>query len=375
MRFLPLIFRNILRNRRRTVLTLGGIGLSVFVISALLAVESGFRTLAGSAGDSLLNVYEKGLACPVTSRILDGHLRTIRTIPRVVTATGVLRGLYTYKDKENLLTVAGVEYEAFRRFQTIEILEGSEEAFLARTDAALVGSRAANRYGWHVGQTVSLVEDGLTFQVAGIFRNTEGGRQESVVLHKSFLEKLKRDEGRSTFFIVRVSDPDAVDTVSRTIDEAFANSPKPTKTQSEKASREQELKDFSELRRMLSAMVLATILASVFGAANSVSMSVRERTREVGILRSLGLRRADILAIVLGESALVACVGGALGIGAALGLVTVVQSLGGFIPLTLGPWTVAAAIGVAALIGLLGGLLPAARASRLAIVDALRLVD
>lgn len=375
MRFLPLVLRNMARSRRRTLLTLGGIGLSAFVVSSLLAVEAGFGTLLGSAGDSLLNVYEKGVACPVSSRVLDGYLGAIGSTPRVLDATGVLRGVYSYRDKENLVTVAGVDYERFRAIKKIDLREGSEQAFLARPDAALVVARVARQYGWRVGQTVSLLEDRLTFTVAGTFESDDTAHQGGVLLHKSFLEKLKRDEGKSTYFIVRVSDPGAVAGVSRSIDEAFANFPKPTKTQSEKAAKEQELRDFIELRRMLSMMVLATIVASVFGAANSVSMSVRERTREVGILRSLGLRKTDILSIVLGESVLVACLGGALGLGAAFVLVTTVKSLSGYVPLVLGPGTAVSALAIAAFIGLLGALLPAVKASKVRIVEALRVVD
>lgn len=375
MRFFPLILKNIYRNRRRTFLTVGGIGLSVFVVSALLAVEAGFSTLVGSAGESVLNVYEKGVACPVSSRVFDTYLATIGSTPHVVDATGVLRGLYSYQSKSNLVMVAGVDYDRFRRIKSIEIQEGTEEAFLARPDGALVGERVASQYGWHVGQTVSLVEDRLTFHVAGIFQSTDKAHEGGVLLHKAFLAKLKRDEGKSTYFIVQVSEPTSIASVSKSIDVAFGNFPKPTKTQSERAAKEQELRDFLEVRWMLSGMVLATIIVSVFGAANSVSMSVRERTREVGVLRSLGLRKGHILQILLGESTLVAAAGGAIGLAASSVLVASEKSLGGFVPLILGPTNALAGMGIAVFIGLLGALLPSINATRARIVEALRVVD
>ena len=375
MRFLPLILKSIRRNRRRSLLTIGGIGLSVFVITALLSVEAGFASLFNSTGESTLNVYEKGLACPITSRVFDSYLSTITSVPNVVGATGVLRGLYSYQTKDHLVTVSGVDFEQFRRVKHIVVGEGSDTDFAARGDGALIGRRLASDYGWRVGQTVSLIEDRLTFQVAGIFSSDDKTYEGGVLVHKDYLSRIKRDEGRSTYLIVTVTGPSAIAAASRTIDSALANFPKPTTTQSEKAAKELELMALGEIRQMLSLMLIATIIVSIFGAANSVSMSVRDRTREVGILRSLGLRKSHIMQILIGESALVALIGGGIGLAAAAALLTSAKSLGGMIPLVLPPAYAIAGMGIALAIGLLGAAVPSLNASRLKIVDSLRLVD
>ncbi len=375
MRFLGLILKNIARSRRRSLLTTAGIAVAVFVITALHTVEAGFGTLIDSAEDNLLNVREKGLACPVSSRVYDSYLATIARLPAIHAATGVLRGLYTYQDKENLVVVSGVDYEAFRALKDIHLLEGSEQAFAARPDAALVGHPLASQHGWNVGQTVTMLEDQLTFTVAGIFGAPDKSYETGVLLHKDYLARVKRDEGKSTFFVVRLADPAAMSSVSKAIDTEFANAPKPTKTQSERAARERELQDFREIRRMLGFMVLAAIVVSIFGAANSVSMSVRERTREVGILRSLGIRREHILQILIGESMLVSLGGGAIGAGLAALLMATDRTMGGMIPLAFRPSAVAIAAAVSLVIGVVGAVLPAVRAARLPIVQALRLAD
>jgi len=375
MRFLPLVLKSIRRNRRRTVLTAAGIGLAVFVVSALLAVEAGFETLFDSAGESTLNVYEKGVACPFTSRVFDSYLTPIGSTPQVVEATGVLRGLYSYQSKDNLVVVSGVDYDVFRRLKRVVIRAGDERDFRTRSDGALVGRRAASEYGWRLGQSVSLLEDRLTFQVAGVFESADKAYESGVLLHKDFLAKLKRDEGRSTYLIVAVRDPGAIAAVSSSIDGALANYPKPTTTQSERAAKERELKDFLEIRRMLFGMLLATIAVSMFGAANSVSMSVRERTREVGILRSLGLRKRHILEILLAESTLVAAAGGLIGLTAASLLLASEKTLGGTVPLVLSPKYALIGMGIALSIGLLGAIVPGLNAARLRIVESLRFVD
>lgn len=375
MNLLALVLKSARRNARRTLLTISGIALAVFVVSALLAVEAGFTTLFASTGGSALNVYEKGVACPFSSRVLDSSLRTVGTTPHVVAATGVLRGLYSYQSKENLVVVSGVDLPQFRKVKSLVIRQGNESDFDARADAALVGRRVAAERGWRVGQTVSLVEDRLTFQIAAVFESEDRSYEGGVLLHKDFLARLKRDQGKSTYLIATVDDARAIPAVSQSIDAALANTPKPTKTQSERAAKEQEMKDFLAVRRMLSAMLLATVVVSVLGAANSVSMSVRERTREVGILRSLGLRRGHILGILVGEAALVAALGGLVGVGAAAALLATAKSLGGLIPLVLGPKYALAGMGIALLVGVTGALVPSVHASRIKIVDSLRFVD
>lgn len=375
MRFLTLVLKNMRRNSRRTALTVAGIGVSVFVVSALLSVEAGFATLFESAGASTLNVSEKGIACPFTGRVFDSYLATVGATPHVVAATGVLRGLYSYQSKDNLVAVSGVDFGEFRKVKDVVIREGSEREFAASADAALVGSRVARDYRWRVGERVSLVEDRLTFTVAGIFDSPDKSYEGGVLLHKDFLEKVKRDQGKSTYLIVTVNDANAIPAVSRSIDAALANYPKPTTTQSERAAKERELKEFLAIRRMLSAMLVVTIVVSVFGSANSVSMSIRERTREVGIMRSLGLGRAHILEILVGESVLVAAAGGAIGLAAAAALLATARSLGGMIPLVLGPRHVLAGMAIALLVGLVGAVVPSARAARIKIVDSLRFVD
>lgn len=374
MRFFALVLRIAARSRRRTLLMAAGVAVSVFVISALLSVEGGFASLVGSAGSSLLAVREKGVACAIGSRVLDSYQAGLADLKGVTGTAGVLRGAYSYQRRENVVIVNGIDFESFRRLKEVTLVDGSAAAFLERGDGALVGRPLASQYGWEVGQTVAL-EENLTFSIAGLFESADKAYETSVLVHKGYLGRLKKEEGKSTFILVGLEDPRAAAAVSMAIDTSLANFPKPTKTQSERAARERELQDFGEIRRMFRLMILATVLVSVVGAANSVSVSIRERTREVGILRSLGLRRGQVLGILLGEAVLVSAAGGALGVALAAGLLATDRTLGGLVPLTLSTTSTLLA-GVAALaIGLLGAALPGLRATRLSIVECLKLAD
>jgi putative ABC transport system permease protein len=135
------------------------------------------------------------------------------------------------------------------------------------------------------------------------------------------------------------------------------------------------MQEFIDIRRMFALLVLVTIVVSVFGAANSVSISVRERTRDVGILRSLGLRKEHVFGILMGESVAVALVGGVIGMGLVSLLFATDRTLGGMIPLSLRASTLIFGAAVSVLIGLIGSVLPAVRATKLSIVTALRLAD
>jgi putative ABC transport system permease protein len=221
---------------------------------------------------------------------------------------------------------------------------------------------------------VAFEQSGVTFTVAGTFVSSDKAYENGILAQKEYLAKLQRDEGKSTYIVVALKDPAAASAVSLAIDSEFKNAPKPTKTESERDARERELSDFAQIRRMLGLLVLAAIVVSIFGAANSVSMSVRERTREVGILRSLGLQKSHILGIVIGESLVVALVGGVIGIGLSALLLSTDKVLA-LIVLSLRPSTLLSAVATSVVIGLGGAFLPAIRATKLSIVDALRLAD
>lgn len=375
MRFLALTLKNLRRNRRRTILTAAGTALTVFVASALLSVEAGFATLFASSDEAVLNVHEKGIACPITGRVFDSYLRTVGATPHVTGATGVLRGLYSYQSKDNLVVLSGVDLDQFRKIKPLAIRDGSDALFASRADAVLVGRQVARDYGWRVGESVAFLEDRLTLYVAGVFEAPDKSYEAGVLVHKSFLEKVKRDQGKSTFLVVTVDHASAIPAVSRSIDGALANFPKPTTTQSERAARERELQDFLAIRRMLSALLVVTVLVGMLGAANSVSMSIRERTREVGVLRSLGFQRRHILQLLLGESAVVAAAGGALGLTLAVAFLASAKSLGGMVPLVFGPLQVLVGFGIALMTGAVGSLVPSLNASKIEIIDGLRFVD
>src|SRR5579864_7922665 len=133
---------------------------------------------------------------------------------------------------------------------------------------------------------------------------------------------------------------------------------------------------FGNLSLLLGSIALAVVITTLFVSANTMAMSVRERTTEIAVMRTLGFRARTIFLLVAGEGLVMAIVGGAIGGLLARAIVNPdILQTGGFIPeMSVSNANVLAGLALSALIGVLAGLIPATMASRLKIVDALRRV-
>jgi putative ABC transport system permease protein len=174
-----------------------------------------------------------------------------------------------------------------------------------------------------------------------------------------------------------VADPDRAVQVANAIDAKFANSPNETKTDTEQAFSAQFASMLGNLNVLLGSVALAVVITTLFVAGNTMAMSVRERTTEIAVMRTLGFPSTTIFLLVVGEGLLVAVVGGTAGAVLARAVINgeYLGLAGGFIPaFGVNNWNVVVGVGLSVLIGVLAALIPASMASRLKIVDALRRV-
>jgi len=178
--------------------------------------------------------------------------------------------------------------------------------------------------------------------------------------------------------MVQARSPEAAGTVATTIDREFENSTAPTRTESEQLWQLSFISFLGELKKFLLAMSAALTFTVVLVSANTVSMSVRERVREIATMKVLGFTRAAILGIILGESALISLLGGLWGLlltgGTCLLLRNHVRQLAG-LKLNLTPGVALAVLGVSVAVGLASSLVPAHRAANDSILDSLRALD
>jgi putative ABC transport system permease protein len=268
------------------------------------------------------------------------------------------------------------------KFWRIKIDPAAMKAFHARANAAIVGVRLMRSYNWKVGQTVTLgTLNNNAFVIAGVFSADGSALETRALAGRSFLQDALDSRGICNNIMILVDDARHADEVIRFIDEEMSF-PKKTHTKREKAFLATIAEEMSNMLSFSRWIVLSTLLVILMGVANTVSMSMRDRVQEIGVLRTLGFRRLTIAGIVLSESVLVSLAGGVLAIPTVLGglalfnaLVGVIHIRGVGVAVDIEPGLLLLSLPVAATAGVLGGILPALFASRKKIVDCFRAID
>ncbi len=374
MKTLPLILRNVFRSRRRSVLTLLGVAIAIFVFAALQAAVDGILfPVRQAARDSVLTVREKGRATVLASRLPSSLEPTIGALSGVDLATGVFTDLTVVGQQRVHIFVHGIDPEPYRQLKRLKVPDDGWRRFTSERRSALVGSLLAQQMGWKEGQTVELKEFATSFVVAALLPLQGSDLDRHMLLSRAYLQGTRGTEGRVTSFLVRPREGAREADVARAIDDRFALAQTPTETASEAAFAEGIVEQFMGFVHYLRVMGFITVLVTFFGAANAVSMNVRERLKEIGLMRALGFTPKDIVFLVAGESSALSLLGGLVGLALAA------ASLGGKAALLAGlhltAKTLAAGVAASVAIGLVGGLLPALSAVRLSVVETLRQVD
>lgn len=324
--YVGLVLKQLVRRRARSVLTLLGVGVAMFLFVAVQTLQDGVRAATeAAAGDNTLVVYRENRFCPATSRMPEHYADRILRVPGVLSAVPVKIVVNNCRAALDVVTFRGVPADALSRPGGLgegwEVLSGSFEEFRRRSDAALVGETLASRRGFRVGQSFDAA--GVTVTVAGIIRSPEPQDRNVAYVHLQFLQQAAGGGGLGsvTQFLVRVVDPAEIDEVAAAIDDEFRNDPDPTTTRPEKAFVAQAGADIVELvqfTRWLAWSCLAVVLALI---ANAVVLNVQDRVREHAVLQTLGFRSGLISRLIVGEGVLIGLAGGALGAAAALALV------------------------------------------------------
>jgi putative ABC transport system permease protein len=385
LRHLPLILKNCWRNRRRTILTVLSISVSLCLLGVMMAIYHAFYFKDASPYQALRLVVRNRVS--LAFGMPQFYRDKIRTLPGVVDAQASqwFGGMYIDRRPEHMFARFAVEpAKEFHLRGEIQMPEDQKKAFLNERTACIVGRTLANKQNFQVGQKITIVGDIFPFNVEltirGIFDAPEN--DEVLYFNREYLEEslpVDRRGGAGTINILAAS-PDDVPRIETAVDEMFHNSPIQTKTESESAFSLSFIAMLGNVKAFLLSIVGAVTFTILLVSANTIAMSVRERVREVGILKTLGYTPGTILTIILGEAVLISLAGGIIGIGLASLMTGVVrQAPGVFVAqlrqLTLVPPVAAACLGIACAIGLLSALIPAFNASRITILEALRSTD
>jgi putative ABC transport system permease protein len=382
-RYSSLAFKNSWRNKRRSILTISSIAVSLCLLGVLIAIYHALYYSEASPGQALRVVvrHKVSLGNPIPV----AYEEKVRRVPGVKELSGWNWFGGTYKDnrdQKNFFARFGVDPVAFMKIRTqMEMPEDQRRAFATERSACVVSRDLAEKLGFKIGQRITLVGDiypvNLELIVRGTFEDPDA--QQSLFFNMEYLRQalpVTRRSFDSTIAILANSTDD-VPRIAKAVDEMFADSAYPTKTESEQQFALSFVSFLGNLKLFLMVICGAVTFTILLVSGNTMAMSVRERIKEVGVLKTLGFTNEAVLGLILGEAITISLIGGAIGLVLASLLCNVVGKAGqAFVGqlhgLSLTPVTGLICIGIAALIGLASSLVPAVGAARTNILDSLR---
>jgi len=394
MRFLPYVLKHLRHNWVRTGSTVIAMSVCIFLFCTLQTVLEAVQWGLKSSNASRLitrNAISLVYNMPVAYK---ERIKQVPGVQQVATAKwffGFLGG--GQPDFKSFFPNFAVDPEEYLEIYPELILTADEKAaFLADRRGCIVGPDTAAKFGWKVGdgfQLTSLIFRGAPydFVIRGIYRvdpvKYPGTSGQTMLFHWKYLEEATRGAaaGQVGTFIESIDDPSQAGAVSKAIDSLFKNSDSRTKTETEAAFRASFVSLSGNLALLLNGIGLAVIFTILLVTANTMSMAVRERRNEIGVLKTLGFGRRLVMGLILMEALALGILGGAVGLLLGSLMIKVLprvpqigDAVARFPNLGLSPAVAGLGFGIALLIGLLAGFVPALAAYRSKITDNLRTV-
>jgi putative ABC transport system permease protein len=297
----------------------------------------------------------------------------VAQVTGVKAATGVLSDLAVVGTDMAHIFVRGVDPDRYRQVHDIVLDPVAWHAFEADQNVALVGFRLLKRLGWRVGDEIEIEELRLRVRIVGEIPEQGVDLESHMLVRRGYLQVARAAEGQVSYVLAAPEQGYRATDLAAAIDELMELAPVRTETTSSGAFAEAVIDDFMGFIDYLRVMGAITVLITLLAAANAIAMSVRERTREIGMLKAIGFKPGLVLSLVLAESVTLSLMGGLLGVGAAA--VVVGNERGSMAGLMLSTSTVLTAVAAALLVGILGGLVPARTAAKVRTIEALRGIE
>ena len=382
MKYLHLVWRNLFRRKLRTLFTFLSILVAFLLFGYLSAITAAFAMGVNMAGvDRLLLIHKISIIQPLPESY-GPRIEAVEGVDSVTHATW-FGGIY--QDPRNFFAQMAIDPEAWlEMYPEYELSDDERERWFANRIGAIVGRDLADRFEWEVGDRIPIQgnvwrqqdSDTWEFVLEGIYDGALSTDKTQFFFHYEYLDEARTfGEGLLGWYVLRIADPDNAAEIARVVDAHFANSPYETKTSTEKAFMQSFANQVGDIGSIMRAVVTAVFFTLLMVAGNTMAQSVRERTSELGVLKTLGFSNGLVLTLVLAESSTLAVLGGGIGLGLAHLLILQGDPTGAFLPAFYFP-TTDLFIGIALVfaLGLATGLIPGLQAMRLRIVDALRRV-
>jgi putative ABC transport system permease protein len=379
MKYLALVFANLRRKKVRTALTVGSFAAALFLFGLLIAVRGAFNQGVEVAGaDRLIVLNRVSLIQPLPIAYRDQILQ----VPGVKAVTFATWFGGIYQDERNFFPQFVIDPGTWRAmYPEFRIPDAEWDAFMKDRQGCVVGQATAKRFGWKIGDRIPIqgtyVPGTWEFNLCGIYTGTRPDDDTTQFwLRRDYFEEKAPAywKGLVGWYVVKVANPDDAVRVVAAIDDRFANSPWETKTETEKAFAAAFVKQIGNIEFLILTVGSVVFFTLLLVTGNTMAIAVRERTGELAVLKTVGYSDVLVLWLVLGESVLLAVVGGAVGVLVAKVAAPHLQSVLSGMRVYLPPASLAFGLLLALAVGMLAGALPALSAMRLKVVDALRRV-
>jgi len=382
MKFLRLVWSNLMRRKLRTALTLLSVLVAFLLFGLLCIIKESFNAGVTMAGADRLIVRHKVSLIMLLPFTYGKRMEGIAGVDATMHWTW-FNGIYQNEPK-NFFGSFPVDPEPFLDMYPEYLLpDAQKQAWLKARTGAVVGRALADRFAWKIGDRVPLTsplwprkgEIAWEFEIVGIYEGAKKGTDTSGFFFRYdyFDEARASGQGTVGWYVTRVKDPDRAAEIAAAIDAEFANSPYETKSEPEGAFAQSFIEQIGSIGTMLLAILSAVFFTILLIAGNTMAQAVRERTGELGVLKAIGFTNERVLVLILIESCVIAVIGGAVGLTIAWLLTIGGSPVPSILPvfyLPIGDLVIGAALALA--LGVCAGILPAIGAMRLQIAVALR---
>ncbi len=376
------VTKSAFRNKRRSILTVLSLAFSLLLLTLMMTIWRAFYLDNASAESAQRLVTRHRVS--LTESMPGFYREKIRAVPGVtaVAPNNWFGGIYKDDKPENMFAQFGTDPdEILKVFTDFHIPADQVQAWQRDQAGVIVDTDLAKKYGWKLGDRIilkgTIYPVDLELTIRGIYTGPQP--TDSVYFNQKYVEEaVPFAKGKAGTFEILANSPDNVSRIATTVDDMFRNSPEPTKTESEKAFYLSFVNSIGNVKAFILSICLAVLFATLLVSATTMAMSIRERTREVAVLKTLGFTRPTILRLYIGEGVLVALTGGALGCLLATGLIAALAHAPGLgiflagVKVTLPTFLLA--IFVAGMVGFASAIIPAYHSAKLDIVEGLRYI-
>ena len=387
MKLFKIVLKNLFRHRLRTILTMLGIATAVMAFGLIRTIVGAWNAgVAASSANRMITRHSVSFIFPVPLP----YRQTLARVPNVAAVSWAnwFGGVYgDPNDFKNFWPRLAVDPDTyFDLYPEFQLPPEQLAAFKKERNSAVIGRKLAAQHGFKLGDVITMEGDIFPGRWEWVVRGIYTGRDQTVDETQMFFQwnylyeqVQQREPGRPVdagWYILRVEPPDAMPRVATAIDEQFLNSRAPTKTESEKAFQQSFVAMSSAIITSLQVISVVIVGIILLVLANTIVMAVRERTREYAVLKTLGFTARHLVALIFGESLLIAACGGLLGLALTFPMVAGFgKALPTFFPIiNVAPLTIGLALGAALIAGAVAALFPATRVVRTPIVTGLRMV-